>query len=98
MYEIHPPKELRDMYLEDAEIELMEIERGMRRRQWGYVAASAARLVDSSVAAGAMLVAPIASELEARAQARDLTLAAHLFASLEEALVQTRLSARLIAS
>jgi hypothetical protein len=90
MYEIHPPRELREMYFADAEAELLEIEHGLRRRQWGCVAASAARLVDASVGAGAELVAAIAAELEARALARDLTLAAHLLVSLEQALVHTR--------
>jgi hypothetical protein len=90
MIEIHPPKELREVYFAEAEAELLEIEHGLRRRQWGCVAASAARLVDASVGAGAELVAPIAAELEARALARDRTLAAHLLVSLEQALIHTR--------
>jgi hypothetical protein len=89
MYEIHPPRELREIYFAEAETELLEIEQGLRWHQWGCVAASAARLVDASVGAGAELVAPIAAELEARALARDLTLAAHLLVSLEQALVHT---------
>jgi hypothetical protein len=92
MYEIqiHPPRELREMYIAEAEAELLEIEYGLRRREWGCVAASAARLVDASVGAGAELVAAIAAELEARAFARDVTLAAHLLVSLEQALVHAR--------
>ena len=77
-------------YFHDADAEIVLIERALKRCASPTVASSASRLVDASIAIGATLVSPIAAELEARARARDLSVAAHLLASLERALMATK--------
>ena len=94
MYEILPPRALRDIRFVDADAEIALLEDAIRRHHAERVAAAAARLAGWSAQAGADLVHAIAEELEARAHAHDLTLAAHLLASLEYALVETKANPR----
>jgi hypothetical protein len=82
--------ELFERYFEDADAEIALMERAIRQDRAVTVEASASRLGSASLEIGADLVSPIVAELEARAHGDNLSLAAHLVASLERALVQTR--------
>ena len=79
-----------EWYFHDADAEIVLMERALKRYEATTVAASAGRLADASLAVGAALVTPIAAELETRARAHDLSVAAHLLASLERALMATK--------
>ena len=81
---------LLEWYFHDADAEIVLMERALKRYEAATVAASAGRLADASLAVGATLVTPIAAELETRARAHDLSVAAHLLASLERALMATK--------
>jgi hypothetical protein len=80
MVEHVSPRRLREIYFAEAEAEILAIERAIKL----------GRLAGASANAGADLVLPIAAELEARADAHDLSVAAHLLASLEHALIETK--------
>ena len=81
-----------DRYFVDAENEIRLLERAISAHRPGRVAASAGRVMEASHAVGAAGVASIAAELSARAGAGDLSVAAHLLASLEYTLVQVSAS------
>jgi PAS domain S-box-containing protein len=79
-----------EVFLAQADLAIVRLEHAIREGRPASVAACAAHLAGASRAVGAGLVAPIAAELEQRAQRNDLRVAAHLLAALERALVQTR--------
>ena len=72
----------------DAEIAV--IEHAISARRSATVAAAASRVLDASVLAGSALVSSLAAELQVRAEAGDLSNAAHLLGSLERALIETQ--------
>jgi len=90
MHERLSPRRLRQQYFTEAEAQLLAIERAIKLQRPACVAECAGRLAGASAIAGAELVVPIAAELEACADAHDLSVAAHLLASIEHALVETR--------
>ncbi|HEY1777890.1 MAG TPA: ATP-binding protein [Solirubrobacteraceae bacterium] len=90
MDHIDPGQAPQETFLAQAEVAIVRLERAIREDRPASVAACAAHLHSASLDAGAALMAPIAAELEQRAQGNDLRVAAHLLAALERALVQTR--------